>query len=56
MELEIGAHEIVHGDHATVSANLEDATRSASEFAEGIRRDPSLILRGREVGADPAAQ
>jgi phospholipid/cholesterol/gamma-HCH transport system substrate-binding protein len=39
-----------------ISANLEDATRSASEFAEGIRRDPSLILRGREVGADPAAQ
>lgn len=37
-----------------VARNLEDATRNASEFSEQIRKDPSVLLRGRDAADDGA--
>ncbi|HXV37212.1 MAG TPA: MlaD family protein [Myxococcota bacterium] len=37
-----------------ISSNLDDAARNANEFSEQIRRDPSLLLRGREPVDDGA--
>jgi phospholipid/cholesterol/gamma-HCH transport system substrate-binding protein len=37
-----------------ISSNLDDAARNANEFSEQIRRDPSLLLRGREPADDGA--
>ena len=38
----------------SISSNLDDAARNANEFSEQIRRDPSLLLRGREPADDGA--
>jgi phospholipid/cholesterol/gamma-HCH transport system substrate-binding protein len=37
-----------------VASHLEDTTRNASEFSEQIRKDPSVLLRGREAEDDGA--
>jgi len=37
-----------------VARNLEDTTRNASEFSEQIRKDPSVLLRGRNPADDGA--
>jgi len=37
-----------------VARNLEDTTRNASEFSEQIRKDPSVLLRGRDAVDDGA--
>jgi phospholipid/cholesterol/gamma-HCH transport system substrate-binding protein len=37
-----------------VARNLEDTTRNASEFSEQIRKDPSVLLRGRNAADDGA--
>ncbi len=37
-----------------VARNLEDTTRNASEFSEQIRKDPSVLLRGRDAADDGA--
>jgi phospholipid/cholesterol/gamma-HCH transport system substrate-binding protein len=34
----------------TLSANLETASRNLVEFSDDIRRDPSVLLRGRSEG------
>ena len=38
-----------------VSRNLDDTTRNLSELSLEVRRDPSLLIRGRELsdGAEP---
>jgi phospholipid/cholesterol/gamma-HCH transport system substrate-binding protein len=35
-----------------ISSNLEDTTRNANEFSDQIRRDPSVLLRGRDAVDD----
>ena len=37
-----------------IASNLEDTTRNAKEFSEQIRKDPSVILRGRNAADDGA--
>jgi phospholipid/cholesterol/gamma-HCH transport system substrate-binding protein len=37
-----------------VAINIEDTTRNASEFSEQIRKDPSVLLRGRNAADDGA--
>jgi phospholipid/cholesterol/gamma-HCH transport system substrate-binding protein len=37
-----------------IAINLEDTTRNASEFSEQIRKDPSVLLRGRDAADDGA--
>ena len=37
-----------------VARNLENTTRNANEFSEQIRKDPSVILRGRNAADDGA--
>jgi phospholipid/cholesterol/gamma-HCH transport system substrate-binding protein len=37
-----------------IARNLEDTTRNASEFSEQIRKDPSVLLRGRDAADDGA--
>ena len=38
-----------------IARNLEDTTRNANEFSEQIRKDPSVLLRGRD-SADNGAK
>jgi phospholipid/cholesterol/gamma-HCH transport system substrate-binding protein len=35
-----------------VARNLEDTTRNATEFSDQIRKDPSVLLRGRKAADD----
>jgi phospholipid/cholesterol/gamma-HCH transport system substrate-binding protein len=37
-----------------IASNLEDTTRNAKEFSEQIRKDPSVLLRGRDAADDGA--
>ena len=37
-----------------IARNLEDTTRNANEFSEQIRKDPSVLLRGRDAADDGA--
>ncbi|MCH8889675.1 MAG: MCE family protein [Myxococcales bacterium] len=37
-----------------IAINLEDTTRNANEFSEQIRKDPSVLLRRRNVADDGA--
>ena len=37
-----------------IASNLEDTTRNANEFSEQIRKDPSVLLRGRNAVDDGA--
>ncbi len=37
-----------------IARNLEDTTRNANEFSEQIRKDPSVLLRGRDAVDDGA--
>jgi len=37
-----------------IARNLEDTTRNANEFSEQIRKDPSVLVRGREAADDGA--
>jgi phospholipid/cholesterol/gamma-HCH transport system substrate-binding protein len=37
-----------------ITSNLEDTTRNAKEFSEQIRKDPSLLVRGRNLADDGA--
>jgi phospholipid/cholesterol/gamma-HCH transport system substrate-binding protein len=37
-----------------IAINLEDTTRNANEFSEQIRKDPSVLLRGRNAVDDGA--
>jgi phospholipid/cholesterol/gamma-HCH transport system substrate-binding protein len=37
-----------------ITSNLEDTTRNAKEFSEQIRKDPSVLLRGRKSADDGA--
>ncbi len=37
-----------------IASNLEDTTRNANEFSEQIRKDPSVLLRGRNAADDGA--
>jgi phospholipid/cholesterol/gamma-HCH transport system substrate-binding protein len=37
-----------------IASNLEDTTRNAKEFSEQIRKDPSVLVRGRDVAEDGA--
>ncbi len=37
-----------------IARNLEDTTRNANEFSEQIRKDPSVLLRGRDSADDGA--
>jgi hypothetical protein len=39
-----------------VSRNLEAATRNLSEFSLEVRRDPSLLIRGRELSDEAEPQ
>jgi phospholipid/cholesterol/gamma-HCH transport system substrate-binding protein len=37
-----------------IASNLEDTTRNAKEFSEQIRKDPSVLVRGRNAADDGA--
>ena len=37
-----------------IARNIEDTTRNANEFSEQIRKDPSVLLRGRDAADDGA--
>ena len=37
-----------------IASNLEDTTRNAKEFSEQIRKDPSVLVRGRDAADDGA--
>ena len=37
-----------------IASNIEDTTRNAKEFSEQIRKDPSVLLRGRNAADDGA--
>ena len=37
----------------SIAENLEMATRNLNEFSDQVRRDPSLILRGRGERSEP---
>ena len=37
----------------TLSVNLETASQNIAEFSDDVRRDPSILVRGREAGDEP---
>lgn len=44
--------EVIASHIQEISSNLESTTRNMNEFAAEIRRNPSTIIRGREVNTD----
>ena len=43
-----------HAD--SIAFDVESASRNLNEFSEQVRRDPSVLLRGREDGEEPEVQ
>ncbi len=47
--------EVIATHVREIASNLESTTRNMNEFTAEIRRNPSTIIRGREVNADSAS-
>ena len=44
--------EVIASHVREIASNLESTTRNMNEFTAEIRRNPSMIIRGREIGED----
>ena len=47
--------EVIATHVREIASNLESTTRNMNEFTAEIRRNPSTIIRGREINVDSAS-